>query len=84
MKDNDNITPRWLTLEGAVKYTGLSKRTIENYINDGLVISSNVIRPGATRGRRLVDRPSLDAFIEQFIGMKCEIAMNRLKKRRRF
>ena len=84
MNPKDPITPRWLTLEGAARYCGVSSRTIENYIKDGLIVSANVIRPGASRGRRLVDRCSLDSFIEQFIGMKCEIAMNRQKKRRIF
>jgi excisionase family DNA binding protein len=83
MNHDQTLAPRWLTLEGAAKYTGLSQRTIENYIKDGLIISANVMRPGASRGRRLVERPSLDAFIEQFIGMKCEIAMNSQKQRPR-
>jgi len=83
MRDNQTILPRWLTLEGAAKYTGLSQRTIENYIKDGLIISANVMRPGASRGRRLVERPSIDAFIEQCIGRKCEIEMNRKKSRRK-
>lgn len=83
MSREPGIIPRWLTLEGAAKYTGLSQRTIENYIKDGLVISANVVRPGSTRGRRLVERPSLDAFIEQYIGRKCEIAMNRKRLRRK-
>jgi len=83
MNIEPTVTPRWLTLERAAKYTGLSQRTIANYIKDGLIISANVIRPGATRGRRLVDRYSLDSFIESQIGRACEIAMNRYRKRRR-
>ena len=75
-----SIVPRWLTLKGAAIYTGLSERTNQNYIKANLVISSNVVMPGASRGRRLVDRISLDAFIEQGIGGKSEIAMNRHRR----
>jgi hypothetical protein len=81
MYPKDPITPRWLTLASAARYCGLSERTIENYIKDGLIVSANVIRPGASRGRRLVDRCSLDSFIESQIGRTCEIAMNRHRKR---
>lgn len=76
MNHDQTLAPRWLTLEGAAKYTGLSQRTIENYIKYGLIISANVMRPGASRGRRLVERPSLDAFIEQFIGMSSSIGLH--------
>ena len=78
MKRPPQITPRWLTLEGAAIYSGLSQRTIETYIKENLVVSANVIMPGRSRGRRLVERESLDAFIEQFIGGEgTSLAMNR-------
>lgn len=67
MRRPPQITPRWLTLEGAAIYSGLSQRTIQNYIKENLIVSANVIIPGRTRGRWLVDRESLDAFIEQFV-----------------
>lgn len=44
MSMKPNIIPRWLTLEGAARYCGVSSRTIENYIKDGLIVSANVIR----------------------------------------
>ncbi|WP_419529552.1 helix-turn-helix domain-containing protein [Haloferula sp.] len=55
---------RWLPLKKASIYSGLSARTLQNYIRKGLIKSSNVIAPGSSRGRRLIDRESLDAFIE--------------------
>jgi len=71
------IERRWLTIEGAAIYSGLSGRTIQNYVKDGLVRSSNVITPGATRGRRLIDRESLDKFIESGLQTpKTELKMN--------
>jgi len=77
MNREHQIVPRWLTLKGAAIYSGLSERTIENYIKADLVVSSNVVMPGNSRGRRLIERASLDAFIERGIGGKSEIAMNR-------
>lgn len=74
---SETITPRWLTLEGAATYSGLTSRTIQNYIAAGHVRSSNVIAAGKTRGRRLVDRLSLDSFLEQGVSLPpAEIVMN--------
>jgi hypothetical protein len=76
MNREHQIVPRWLTLKGAAIYSGLSERTIANYIKADLVVSSNVVMPGNSRGRRLIERTSLDAFIERGIGGKSDIAMN--------
>jgi len=78
-----HIVPRWLTLKGAAIHTGLSERTIENHVRANLVISSNVVMPGATRGRRLVERESLDAFIEQWISGNTDLAINRRRRARK-
>ena len=64
---NQNVIVRWLGISQAAIYSGVSTRLLENWIRDGLIRSSNVIAPGATRGRRLIDRESLDAFIESGI-----------------
>ena len=58
------ISPRWATLKQAADYSGLSERHLYNAIADGLIRSSLVKRPNASRGRRLVDLYSLDAWIE--------------------
>lgn len=77
----EQIEPRWLTYEGAERYSGLNKRTLQNYVKDGHVRSSNVKQPGATRGRRLIDRQSLDEFIEGGISEPpTDLAMNRKKR----
>ena len=55
---------RWATLSEAAHYCGLTQRTIYNLIADGLIRSSLVKRPNASRGRRLVDLRSLDDWIE--------------------
>ena len=80
MSRSEYIFPRWLTIKGAAIYSGLSERTIQNYIKADVIISSNVVLPGASRGRRLIERISLDAFIEKGIGGKSLIAMNQVKK----
>ena len=56
--------PRWATLKQAAKHSGLSDRHLYNLIGDGLIRSSLVKRPNASRGRRLVDLRSLDDWIE--------------------
>lgn len=58
------ITPRWLTYERASAYSSLSTRTLESHVKAGLIQSRNVCTPGRKRGRRLIDRESLDSFIE--------------------
>jgi DNA polymerase III epsilon subunit-like protein len=67
MKPHDYITPQWLTIEGVRRYSGLSSNTIYNYINTGHIVSAMVKLPGNHRGRRLINRASLDAFIERYV-----------------
>lgn len=70
------IAPRWLTFEGASQYSGLSVRLLQDHVKAGHITAANVIAPGATRGRRLLCRHSLDSFIEQGIGKVSTLAMN--------
>jgi len=67
MKPQHHITPQWLTMEGACKDSGLSDGTLRAYIRGGHVVSAMVVLPGNHRGRRLISRPSLDAFIESYV-----------------
>ena len=67
------LEPRWAPLQGAAHYSGLSQRLIEIAVRDGLIRSALARRPGASRGRRLVDLRSLDAWIEQGLGEKCDL-----------
>jgi excisionase family DNA binding protein len=61
------ITQRWLTLQQAAAYTGVHKRTLENWEKAGCFRVSRVIVPGHSKGRVLVCRESLDGFIERFL-----------------
>lgn len=72
------ITPRWFTLAQASMYSGLGTRVLQNYIREELIRSSNVCSPGTSRGRRLINRESLDAFIEAGVGKKTSLEMNRV------
>jgi hypothetical protein len=65
--------PRWLTYQAAPKYCGLSTRTLQNYENAGLIVVANVIQPGSRRGRKLIDRESLDRLITGSIGVKTQV-----------
>lgn len=58
--------PRWLTLKGAAVYSGLSSAGIGRLAAHGKIRSSLVSISGTKRGRRLVDRLSLDEFIESY------------------
>jgi hypothetical protein len=71
------IESRWLTYLNASKYSGLSVRVLQNHTAAGYVRSSNACAPGSSRGRRLIDRESLDAFIEAGVGKApTSLAMN--------
>ena len=61
----EETPPKWATLKKAAEYSGLSERHLYNAIADGLIRSSLVKRPNASRGRRLVDLRSLDDWIEK-------------------
>ena len=74
------ITPRWLTLDQAAIYSGLGIRVLQNHVKAGYIRSSNVVAPGCSRGRRVLDRESLDSFIEAGVGKVTDLAMNRNRK----
>lgn len=68
---------RWLTYKNASRYSGLGVRVLQNYAKAGFIRSSNACAPGCSRGRRLIDRRSLDAFIEAGVGAPpTTLAMN--------
>lgn len=66
----------WLTIKAAAIYSGLSTRLIQDYVREGLVLASHVTKPGASRGRTLVELASLDAFIREGVGGKAPLKMN--------
>lgn len=72
------MKPRWLSLEDASNYSGVSRRQIQIWDESGFIRAANITKPGATRGRRVYDRESIDAYIESFIGAPpSKIGMNK-------
>lgn len=70
------IAPRWLTFQTATPYAGVSEQTLRNWAQAGHIKLHNVTPMGG-RGRVLIDRLELDAFIEGFVGAPpSEIVMN--------
>lgn len=65
---NNTSAPAWFTVAGAARYSGLSPALLYELIKEECVVSSTVLRPGRRRGRRLIQRASLDTFIENGIG----------------
>lgn len=58
------MKPKALTFQSASVYSGLSVGTLKNYEKAKLFRVFNVIIPGSSRGRKLIDRQSLDDLLE--------------------
>ena len=69
MSQTKHTEPMWLHVPASVRYSSLSRALIYEHIKDGTLISSTVKRSGCSRGRRLVQRASLDRLIESGIGL---------------
>jgi hypothetical protein len=67
-QQNDAMSARWMTFQSAAKYLGVHIRTVENWEKLKCFKVARVIAPGKVKGRVLIDRISLDAYIEQFVG----------------
>jgi hypothetical protein len=61
-----NLEPRWLKVGAAVSYSGISRAVLYRILAEGKIRSSSLRSRGALRGIRLIDRASLDAYIEPF------------------
>ena len=59
------LNPRWLRVPSAVKYSGLSRSRLYQLLTERRIKSICVkSRKGAERGVRLIDRESIDLFME--------------------
>lgn len=80
-KNTATATRRWFSLQDAAHYAGVSKRLIELWEKAGHLRVSRVITEGHVKGRVLVDRESIDAFIESYIGTPAhDAAINRKQR----
>jgi hypothetical protein len=61
----DRISPRWLRIDAAVKYSGINRSRLFRLIAEGAIKSACLKEHrAAKRGVRLVDRFSLDLHLE--------------------
>jgi hypothetical protein len=67
-----NLEPRWLKVGAAVSYSGISRAVLYRILGEGKIRSSSLRSRGALRGIRLIDRASLDAYIESFVAKSAE------------
>ena len=59
------MNPRWLTVPGAVKYSGLSRSRLYELLTERRIRSICIqSHKAAARGVRLIDRESIDLFME--------------------
>lgn len=71
------LTPKWMSVQTAAKWSGFSDRHIEELARTGQIVSSNALQEGKSRGRRLILVESLDAFIMAGIDRPpAQLAMN--------
>lgn len=62
---DDRINPRWLRIPAAVKYSGINRNRLFKLIAQGAIKTASLKEHrGAKRGLRLIDRISLDLFLE--------------------
>jgi hypothetical protein len=62
---DDQINPRWLRIAAATKYSGINRSRLFKLIAEGVVRSASLKEHrGAKRGLRLIDRFSLDLYLE--------------------
>jgi len=60
------LNPRWLRIPAAVKYSGLSRSRLYELLSEGKIRSICVkSQNSAQRGVRLIDRESIDLFMER-------------------
>jgi hypothetical protein len=61
----DRVAARWLRIPQAVHYSGVNRSRLFKLIAQGVIKTASLKEhPGATRGIRLVDRFSLDLYLE--------------------
>jgi hypothetical protein len=58
------LAARWLRVPVAVTYSGLSRARLYTLLAEGQIRSASIRAKGRRRGIRIIDRLSLDQFIE--------------------
>lgn len=63
--DAPKLEARWLRVHVATIYSGLSRARIYGLLADGQIRSASIRAKGRRRGIRVIDRLSIDEFIEK-------------------
>jgi hypothetical protein len=63
VSDPLKLEPRWLRIPAAVAYSGFSRAKLFILRSEGQIKSVSVTSAGKSRGVRVVDRLSIDAFL---------------------
>jgi hypothetical protein len=63
VEDLATLQPPWLKVPAAVSYSGINRAKLYILMAEGQIKSASVCSRGSSRGIRLVDRLSLDAFL---------------------
>jgi hypothetical protein len=61
-----SLKPEWLRLPDAVRVSGIGRSTLYMLIKSGEVRSASIRKRNRTRGIRLINRDSLNDYIEKF------------------
>jgi hypothetical protein len=60
------VEPEWLRISDAIRVCGIGRSTLYALIKSGEVKSASLRKRNRTRGIRLINRDSLNAYIESF------------------
>ena len=64
LEDPVRLQPRWLRIPAAVSYSGISRAKLFILLADREIKSASIRSKGKERGIRVVDRESIDRFLE--------------------
>jgi hypothetical protein len=63
--DAPKLEARWLRIPAAVAYSSLSRARLYSLLSSGEIRSASIRAKGRERGIRVIDRLSIDQFIEK-------------------
>jgi hypothetical protein len=61
------LKPRWLRVPAAVNYSGISRAKFYILLSSGVIKSAAICSRGKLRGIRVVDRESIDRYLEGLV-----------------
>jgi hypothetical protein len=61
------LLPEWFRVRDAADYSGISQTELFRLCLAGEIQSVHKLKPGQAKGIRLINRPSLDAYVRSFL-----------------